>query len=425
MNRPPLIAAFVAALILLRLAAELALSRLNQRHVRAHRGAVPEPLRAIIDESTYARSVAYTLAKSRFVRIEDAGRALILLIALFSGVLPGGFNWFQDRLGTSTWSMAAFLFTVMVAIDLPTWPLDWFADFHIERRFGFNTKTSKIWWTDQLKSLLISALLAFPLLVVVLTLFDWTGRWWWLLAWAALALFQVVVIVLAPVLILPLFNRFTPLPEGSLRERLLALARRTRFRAQNIEVMDGSRRSHHSNAFFTGLGRFRKIVLFDTLIRHLDEAELEAVLAHEIGHYKLRHVPKLVAWSLAITLAGLWIASRLQRTGAFYRAFGFAPGPVAPALLLLALLAGTVGFWVSPLGNWLSRRREYQADAFAAAAMRCSAELVRALRKLTEKNLANLTPHPLYSLFYDSHPPLLARERALARVRADPAAAAG
>jgi STE24 endopeptidase len=221
--------------------------------------------------------------------------------------------------------------------------------------------------------------------------------------------------VVAPVLILPLFNKFTPLPEGSLKERLLELARRTGFRAQSIQVMDGSKRSRHSNAFFTGFGKFRKIVLFDTLMQQLQEQELEAVLAHEIGHYKKRHIRKRMIFSAVTSLLGFYALALLARQEWFYESFGFVPGNIVPALLLFTLLAGLVTFWFTPLGNWISRRHEYEADAYAAGVMKETDSMAGALRKLNEKNLSNLTPHPAYSGFYYSHPTLLEREQALAK----------
>jgi STE24 endopeptidase len=233
---------------------------------------------------------------------------------------------------------------------------------------------------------------------------------------------QVLMTALAPVLILPLFNKLTPLPDGSLKERLIALADRTRFAARSIKVMDGSRRSRHSNAFFTGFGRLRTIVLFDTLIDQLDEAQLEAVLAHEIGHYKRRHILKMLAGSALGILAGFYAVGWLAAQPAFVMAFGFAPtegeatstaARLAPAFLLFALLSGTVTFWLAPAIHWLTRRYEYQADAFARKVLRDGKPLIQALRKLTEKNLSNLTPHPVYSGFYYSHPTLLEREAAL------------
>ena len=311
--------------------------------------------------------------------------------------------------------MAAFLFAAGTALSLPGLPADWFEQFRLEQKFGFNTTTPKTWWLDRFKGLLLALGLGFPLLVLVLRFVELTGDRWWLWAWGAVLAFQLIMVVLAPVLILPLFNKFAPLPDGSLRERLLKLAERTDFGAQSIQVMDGSKRSRHSNAFFTGFGRFRKIVLFDTLVAQLTEPELEAVLAHEIGHYKKKHIPKLLAWFGLSSLAGLFAVSVLARQDWFYRAFGFEPGNIAPALLLFGLLAGIFTFWLSPLLHAWSRRYEYEADAFAAQVMKEARPLIGALRKLTEKNLSNLTPHPIYSAFYYSHPTLLERERAVAK----------
>jgi STE24 endopeptidase len=248
---------------------------------------------------------------------------------------------------------------------------------------------------------------------------EWTGANWWLWAWGVVVAFQLLLMLVAPALIMPLFNKFTPLPDGPLRQRLFALAQRTGFPTRSIDVMDGSKRSRHSNAFFTGFGRFRKIVLFDTLVAQLSEPELEAVLAHEIGHYKKRHVIKLLAVSVASLLAAFAAIAWLARQDWFYRAFGFqpqhnfSPSAVVPAMLLFALLAGTITFWLSPVINVWSRRFEYEADAFARRTMNEAASLIGALRKLNEKNLSNLTPHPLYSGFHYSHPTLLEREQAL------------
>jgi STE24 endopeptidase len=263
--------------------------------------------------------------------------------------------------------------------------------------------------------LILALVLGYPLLCVILFLVQTSGRFWWFWAWAALMLFQLTLAVLAPVLILPLFNKFTPLPEGALRQRLLELARRTSFRARNIQVMDGSKRSRHSNAFFTGFGGFRKIVLFDTLLQQLLDIELEAVLAHEIGHFKKKHIPKMLLASAFGSLAGFYLLSWLARQQWFYRSLGFNPGNFAAALVIFGLLSGVLTFWLSPFLHWWSRRYEYQADAFAARTMGESKPLIAALQKLNKKNLSNLTPHPLYSAFYYSHPTLLEREQALLR----------
>jgi STE24 endopeptidase len=407
------IAAIILVLILTRLTAELGLSWLNRRHVLAHAGAVPEAFRGIVDEPTYKKSVDYTLAQSRFGSIDEVYGTIVLLVILFSGVLPLVFRFFEIHLGTSAWAMAAFLFAVGFGMSLPGLPFDWHAQFRLEERFGFNTSTQTTWWLDRLKGLLLAFALGYPLLALILKIVEWAGPAWWLWAWGALLAFQLLMLVLAPVVIMPLFNKFTPLPEGTLRERLLKLAERTQFVAKSIQVMDGSKRSRHSNAFFTGFGRFRKIVLFDTLTQQLNEPELEAVLAHEIGHFKKKHIPKMLIFSTFSSLAGFYVVSLLAKQEWFYRAFGFEPGNIAPVLLLFALLSGVVMFWFSPLAHWWSRRYEYQADAFAAQVMNEPRSLIGALRKLNEKNLSNLTPHPLYSGFYYSHPTLVEREAAL------------
>jgi STE24 endopeptidase len=406
---------FAAVLLIARCAAELWLERLNRRHVLANSSSIPELYRGLIDEPTFQKSNAYTLAKNQLHQINIILDNILLAVVLFTGVLPLMFRHFIARLGASFVSLAAFMFVIGLVLALFDLPLSWYGQFRLEQRFGFNTTTQRTWWLDRFKTLALSVLLGYPLLLLVLKLIDWMGQWWWLWVWAVMIVFQLIIGLLAPVLIMPLFNKFTPLPEGPLRQRLLGLAERTRFRAGSIQVMDGSKRSRHSNAFFTGFGRFRKIVLFDTLIQQLAEPELEAVLAHEIGHYKKKHLPKMLLVSAVLSLAGLYLLSLLAREGWFFRAFGFdhEEGQIALALLLFGLLSGLATFWFSPLGHWWSRRYEYQADAYARDIMSEADSLIGALRKLNEKNLSNLIPHPFYSRFYYSHPTLLEREKAL------------
>src|SRR6266436_2424839 len=399
----PPFAIIALVLILARVTAELWLSRLNQRHVRAHANEVPIAFRGIIDDATYRRSVDYTLAKSRFGDIGGVFDAVVLIVVLFSGVLPRAFERFSATFGTSIPAMAGFLVATGIALSIPALPFAWYAQFKLEERFGFNTTTMKTWIFDRVKGLLLALLLGYPLLALVLKLIVWTGANWWLWAATVVIAFQLLLLLVAPAIIMPLFNKFTPLPKGALRERLFALAQRTDFPTRSIEVMDGSKRSRHSNAFFTGFGRFRKIVLFDTLLAQLAEPELESVLAHEIGHYKNHHVVKLLGVSIVGVFIGFAAVAWLARQQWFYRAFGFeyhagfAAANVVPAMLLFALLAGTITFWFSPLVHMWSRRFEYEADAFARATMGEAQPLIQALRKLTEKNLSNLTPHPLYS----------------------------
>ena len=413
------VATIALILILARATGELWLSGLNRRHVRAHAKEIPTASRGMIDEATYYRSVDYTLTKNRFGDVVTVFDAILLVAILFSRVLPWAFGKSAAAFGTSVFAVAGFLFGVGIALSIVSLPFGWYAQFRLEGRFGFNTTTPTTWVLDRLKGLLLAALLGFPLLALVLKLIEWTGPSWWIWAAVVVIAFQLLLMLIAPAVIMPLFNKFTPLPEGSLRERLFALASRTDFPARSIEVMDGSKRSQHSNAFFTGLGRFRKIVLFDTLVAQLTEAELESVLAHEIGHYKLHHVIKMMAASIVGEVVGFAAVAWLAHQQWFYRAFGFehhvgfAAANLAPAMLLGGLLAGTITFWISPIIHIWSRRFEYDADAFARAAVGEAQSLIEALRKLTEKNLSNLTPHPLYSSFYYSHPTLLEREQAL------------
>jgi STE24 endopeptidase len=417
----PPFALIALVLILARAVTELWLSRLNQRHVRAHTNEVPSVFRGIIDETTYHRSVDYTLAKSRFGDTTVVFDAVLLIAVLFSSVLPWAFERFSATFGTSILAMAGFLFVTGIALSIPGLPFAWYAQFKLEQRFGFNTTTIKTWILDRMKGFLLAMVLGYPLLALVLKLIEWAGANWWLWAAALVIAFQLLLLLIAPAIIMPLFNKFTPLPDGALRERLFAMAQRTDFPTRSIDVMDGSKRSRHSNAFFTGFGRFRKIVLFDTLIAQLTEPELESVLAHEIGHYKKKHVLKLLGVSVAGVFVSFAAIAWLARQQWFYRAFGFehqggfAAANVVPAMLLFALLAGTISFWLSPFIHIWSRRFEYKADAFARATMGEAQSLIQALRKLSEKNLSNLTPHPLYSGFYYSHPTLLEREHALRR----------
>ncbi|MFT3828746.1 MAG: M48 family metallopeptidase [Opitutaceae bacterium] len=403
-----------AALLVAKCAGDLALGALNRREIQRHAGAVPPAYASVMNPATYARAVEYSLVKNRFSQLEELFGAAVLAAVVFSGALPWSWTAWSDWLGTATWSQALWLVAVGVALAIPALPFDWWGTFRLEARFGFNKSTLGLWLSDKLKGALVALALGGPLLWLLLALVGWMGRWWWVWGFGVVMVFQLLMLVLYPMLILPLFNKLAPLPEGELRRDLLALADRTGFAARTIEVMDGSKRSGHSNAFFTGFGRFRRIVLFDTLINQLGRDELAAVLAHEIGHYKRGHIPKMLALSAAFMAAGFFAIDWLMRSPWFLEGFGFPAGVgAAPALLLVTLLGGLATYWLSPLLNGLSRRHEYEADAFARAAMGGPAPLVGALHKLAEKNLTNLTPHPWFSTFHYSHPTLLERECAL------------
>jgi STE24 endopeptidase len=398
-----------------RLVVQLALSVLNSREARRNRGTVPAAFAALVTPDEYERSVEYTLAKGRFARVEHVFDAALLALVLFSGVLPAAWEFWRDSLGGAAWSGALFLVAVTAVLSVPSLPLEWWAQFRLEERFGFNRSTLRLWWTDKLKGAVLGVVIGFPLLWLLINLVGWIGAWWWLAGWGVLFLFQIVMIVVYPMWILPWFNKLEPLADGEVRDRLLAVAQRARFPTSTIQVMDGSKRSAHSNAFFTGFGRFRRIVLFDTLLEQLSPQELEAVLAHEIGHYKLGHIPRMLVLSAVSSLGAFALIGWLPSQPGFFHAFGFAEPSIAIAFLLFSLLAGLVGFWLAPLTNLLSRKHEYEADAFARELTGGPGAIVAALRRLSRKNLANLTPHRAFSAFYYSHPTLAEREAAVSR----------
>ena len=409
----------VLSLIVLRLLAQLVLEHVNRDECRLHGGVLPGAYAGIMDEATFSRAAEYTLAKSRFASFELCYDVAILLLALFSGLLPWLWDLINGLAPGAAWSGALFLVGTGLLLGLPALPLDWWTHFRLEEKFGFNKSTPALWVSDQIKSTLLGLALGFPLAWGLLALVRWVGSTWWIWGFALLFCFQLLMLVLYPKLILPLFNKLSPLPDGEQRTKLLELAERTGFRGQTIDVMDGSKRSGHSNAFFTGFGRFRRIVLFDTLVAQLAQDELEAVLAHEIGHYKRGHIPQRLVTSAFLQFGAFAVVAWLSQAPWFNVAFKLPAGAQAATFLLFGLCGGLATFWFTPVGNWISRKHEYEADAFARAAMRSPAPLIGALRKLAQKNLTNLTPHPLYSAVYYSHPTIIEREAALCKSQSD------
>jgi STE24 endopeptidase len=400
-------------LIGLRLVAELILSGLNRREVMRHAENAPPAVAAIMDQATYRKSVAYTLAKNQFGKLNLLFDAGVLALVLSSGFLPWLFSQVAAWAPGANWDDALYVLFVMIILSIPGLPFDWWAQFRLEEQFGFNKSKPGLWIMDKIKGVALLFAIGFPILWGLLSLVGWIGPMWWVWAFVLLFGFQLLMLVLYPKLILPIFNKLTPLPEGELRDRLMALGDRSGFQASTIEVIDGSKRSGHSNAFFTGFGRFRRIVLFDTLIAQMSGEQLEAVLAHEVGHYKKGHIPKMIAVSALTLLGSFGVLAWLLQANWFLSGFGFPAGELAPALLLFALLSGAVTFWFSPLSNLMSRKHEYEADAFARDAMGSTAPLTEALRKLASENLSNMTPHKWFSGFYYSHPTLVEREQSL------------
>jgi STE24 endopeptidase len=417
--RPAFLAAFA-----LGFAVETVLDLLNRREILRHpalpaRFARP-PFAGRFGPESYARSRAYALERLAFDGVARLWSAAVLLLLLFSGLLPALDRLLLGTLGDGLSRGALFLALVTLIPALLRLPLAAWSTFRIEGKYGFNTMTWRLFRMDALRELILSAALGLPLLYALMAFFRFAGAGWWLWAFGFMLAYQIVLLFLYPAVIAPLFNRFVPLEDGELRRALLGLAERLRFPAAGIFVMDGSRRSLHSNAYFTGFGRYRRIVLFDTLLRQMDRDELVGVLAHEIGHYKLKHVYKLMAAQALMLGALLWFASVALRSAPLYAAFGFPAqagrvfaGPPAPGLFLFFTVLSTLGPLFAPLRNLISRRHEYQADAYAVAATGDSGAMQSALVKLSEKNLSNLTPHPWYSAFHYSHPTVVERVAAL------------
>jgi len=408
------VVALFLAFFLAELAIETALSVMNLRHVARAGDAVPAALAGQVDPETARRSRAYTLARGRFGILHGFYGAALTLVLLFSGVMPA-LDAALARHGLGGAHRAVVFLVALSALSaLANLPFSLYGTFVLEQRFGFNRTTFRLWLKDRLKGLLLAALIGLPLLYAMYGFFALTGRAWWLWLFAFLTAVQIVMVWLYPTVIAPLFNEFAPLPEGELRSRLEAMARDAGFRTRGLFVMDASRRSGHSNAYFTGFFRPR-IVLFDTLVQQMSVDEAAAVLAHEIGHYQARHVHKRLAVGLAVQLASLWVLSLLVAWPPLFAAFGFGAPSFHAALALASLCGGAFTFFLAPVESFFSRRHEYEADRYSVAIARAPAALRSALVKLNGQNLSNLHPHPWYSAWHYSHPTLVERVRAIER----------
>lgn len=418
-----LTALFAAAIVLsFVLKAWLALRQM--RHVASHRGAVPAAFEGAVTLEAHQKAADYTLARGRFGLLSMAFGTVVLL----GWTLFGGLDALNDMLRDAVqprWGDMAYQLALLAAVaaigSLLDMPLEAWSTFRIEQRFGFNRMTWRLYLLDALKGAALGALIGLPLAALVLWIMGAAGPWWWLWAWFAWTGFQLLLLVLYPTFIAPLFNKFSPLPDASLAERVSALMARCGFRAKGLFVMDGSRRSAHSNAYFTGLGAAKRVVFFDTLLARLTPGEVEAVLAHELGHFKLKHVPKRMVGIFLASLAALALLGWLAQQQWFFTGLGVMPNLAAPndalALLLLMFALPPFGFLLTPLAAALSRKHEFEADAYACV-QASGRDLAHALVKLHEDNAGTLTPDPLYARFYYSHPP--AAER-LAALKVEPA----
>jgi STE24 endopeptidase len=402
---------FVGALVLSTLV-KLWLARRHLAHIAAHRAAVPEAFRAQIDLAAHQKAADYTSAKTRLAMLSVLLEAGLLLVLTLGGAIQWLATFWQQVFAAPLLQGMAVIVSALLLSGLLDVPFDLYRTFVIEARYGFNNMTLKLYLIDALKTLLLGAALGLPLLFGVLWLMQRMGANWWLYVWGAWVAFNLLLLFIAPTLIMPLFNKFLPMEDDSLKARIEALLKKCGFTASGLFVMDGSRRSSHGNAYFTGFGKTKRIVFFDTLLARLTPSEIEAVLAHELGHFKRHHMIKRIAASFAMSLGFLWLLAQLMQADWFYSGLGVTPPTTtlstALALLLSFLVLPVFSFLLHPLTSAYSRKHEFEADAYAAR-QTAAHDLISALVKMYQDNAATLTPDPLYSTFYDSHPPATVR----------------
>jgi STE24 endopeptidase len=384
------------------------LARRHISHVQAHRALVPAEFTEQISLDAHQRAADYTCAKTRLAMASVAVEVLLLLWLTFGGGLQTmhAFSaaWLAEGIARGL-ALIALVTVVMTAAELP---FNLYRIFRIEERFGFNKMTPGLFIVDTLKSLLVAALLGIPLAACVLWLMAQMGAYWWLYAWLVWVGFNLFMLAAYPNWIAPLFNKFSPMEDADLKARVERLLARCGFKVKGLMVMDGSRRSSHGNAYFTGFGKTKRIVFFDTLLARLSPVEVEAVLAHELGHFKLNHVIKRMAWIFTVSLAFLWLLGFVMDKAWFFQGLNVATPSTAMALILFLIVIPNFTFLLQPLLSMYSRQHEFEADQYAA--QNASAhDLVSALVKLYKDNASTLTPDPVHSAFYDSHPPAMIR----------------
>ncbi len=389
------------------------LKYLNLSHLKTLGHTVPPEFQGIVDESALRKISDYTFDNSRVGLVESVIDNVLLVLFLFVGLIACYDRWIASLAGSFVWGGAIF-FLVLLAFDtVMDIPFSLYRNFIIENRYGFNTMTVKLWLTDLAKTIAISTVFGAVVIVTALSIIQLSPDWWWLQVWAFLLVFGIFVMYISPYVIEPLFFKFQPLAVEGLEEKIRTLMGKAGLAVSRVFQVDASRRSRHSNAYFTGIGRVKRIVLFDTLIRQMTQEELLAVLAHEVGHWKKRHVLKRIALSEAAAFAGLFLASRLLRWEGLPGLLGLGDLSFYGRVIILGFLGSIVLFPLTPLSSFLSRRDEREADRFASDLTENPGAMASALVKLSKENLSNLHPHPLYAKFYYSHPPVVERIRKL------------
>jgi STE24 endopeptidase len=386
---------------------------INLRYMKKYGNRVPEGFEDAVDEPTLKKTHAYTVETSTLSIVESLFDSGIFLLFLFGGLL-NFYNSWVSSLGLSfVYAGAAFFLLLTHASTILSVPFGLYGTFRIERKYGFNTMTLKLWIVDLLKNLLITTILLGAVSICGLWIIRKSPDYWWLFIWGFFFVFSIFMMYISPYVLEPLFNKFTPLEGGSLEERIRAMMERTGIRVSRVFKMDASKRSRHSNAYFSGIGKVKRIVLYDTLIRQMSEDEILAVLAHEAGHWKKKHVLKMIAVAEVLSLVGAYIAFRVLRADFLDGIFSIQHPTFFSSLVILGFLFGIVSPPFTPLFSYFSRRHENEADRFAAELTANPGSLASALIKLSKENLSNLHPHPLYAKIYYSHPPVVERVKRL------------
>lgn len=396
-------------LLLIEQLVEFKLLLLNLDYANKHNTEFPPELDGLYDDSTQQKSLAYTKHKTYFSIFSAYYSLIILFVILFSGFFAKLDSWWGTCNLNKNLHGTAYLLSVIFLLSILQLPAAYYSAFVLEERFGFNKTSRLLWAKDQAISLLISALVAAPLISLILHFMSAVPHMWWLYASISLIFLQMFLAFIFPIWIAPLFNKFSPLEEGELKQEIVELVGKIGYQTTGVFSVDGSKRSKHANAYFAGLGKSKRIVLFDTLINLLSTKQILAVLAHEIGHEKLGHIKKSLLFSSAMVFAGFYLLNYFYQWPAIYKAFGFAEPSNHAALLIFSLVTGPIMYFVSPTFNFLSRKFEYQADRFAIESIGSFEPLSTSLAALSKNSLSNLTPHPWYSFMHYSHPTLIER----------------
>jgi len=382
---------------------------IDLRHLKKYGMNIHPVFEGYIDESILKKIYAYTIEKGYFSFIESFFWNAILLIFLFGGVLKMYNSWISSFDLPFILSGIVFFLLLTYGGTFLSIPFSLYYAFKIENKYGFNTTTPRLWITDFLKSLLLSTVFAGILVSVGLWLIQLSPNYWWIWVWCFYLIFTVFIMYISPYVIEPLFNKFTAIEEEELVEKIREIMQKIGIRVSRVFKMDASKRSHHTNAYFKGLGRVKRIVLYDTLLEKMDDDEVLAVLAHEAGHWKKKHVLKIMIISGIVSLIAIYISFRILRTGLLTDLFRIEPETLFPKIVILCFMGSIASFPFIPLGNYILRRFEREADRFACELAGNTDSLSRALIKLSKDNLSNLCPHPLYATFYYSHPPVVQR----------------